>query len=349
MLFATGCYDYVELNNLAIVSGISIDYEDDEFSVAFEILNTKNREENSDEKEVYIAKGTGKSIADAFFNTSLSVAKTVYVAHLKTVIIDEEVARNYTEDIIDFLIRDNYIRNIFYLVMAKDTTAYEVLSSTDTNNPVSSTAIKDLIESVYYVDNISSKLNFEKFVANIIDERKDTYISSIEIENNTLKLGPLAVFKDYNMQGYLTEEESATFNIISNATEENHFKINCPNDEDNFIIFASYDKPKSEIAIENNTATISSEVEVRIIENHCSMDFKDTKTYETLQKSLEKSLKQDMEKLINTLITYQSDALAINHTYYEKSKKSLDFTTLNYEYKTDVIINRNGLVFEVKK
>jgi spore germination protein KC len=344
----TGCYDYIELNNLAIVSGISIDYYDDEFHVAFEILNTKNREENSNEEKVYIATGSGSTITDAFFDTSLSIAKTTYVAHLKTVIIDEEVARNHTEEIIDFLIRDNYIRNIFYLVMARDTTAYEVLTCTDTNNPVSSSAIKDLIESVYYVNNISSKLNFEKFVVNIIDEYKDTYISSIEIENETLKLGPIAVFKDYNMQGYLTENESATFNILSNATEENHFTITCPNDTDNFITFSSYASPKSSIQVNSNKATIKSEIEVRIIENHCNMDFKDTNTYLELQESLESSLKKDMKKLINTLINYNSDSLAINHTYYEKNKKGIDFKSLDYEYKTKVYINRNGLVFEVK-
>jgi spore germination protein KC len=349
LIFTTGCYDYIELNNLAIVSGISIDYEDEEFKVSFEILNTKNREENTNEAKVYLASGSGKTISDAFFNTSLSIAKTVYVAHLKTVIIDEEIARNHTEEIIDFLIRDNYIRNIFYLVMAKNTTAFNVLSNTNTNNPVSSTAIKDLIDSVYYVDNISSKLNFEKFVANIIDEYKDTFISTIEIENDTLKLGTLAVFKDYKMQGYLAEEESATFNIISKSTEENHFKITCPNDLDNFITFSSYAKPNSEISFNNKKATIKTDIEVRIIENHCNMDFKDVNTYLVLQDKLEEKLESNIDDLINTLITYESDALAINHTYYAKTKKSIDFTKIDYEYDASVYINRNGLVFEVKK
>ena len=33
----TGCYDYEELNDRAIVSGISIDFEDDTYIVNYEI------------------------------------------------------------------------------------------------------------------------------------------------------------------------------------------------------------------------------------------------------------------------------------------------------------------------
>ena len=41
-LFLGGCYDYNGLNDLAIISGIAIDYEDDEFKVTFEVISTKN-------------------------------------------------------------------------------------------------------------------------------------------------------------------------------------------------------------------------------------------------------------------------------------------------------------------
>ena len=43
-LFLGGCYDYNGLNDLAIISGIAIDYEDDEFKVTFEVISTKKKE-----------------------------------------------------------------------------------------------------------------------------------------------------------------------------------------------------------------------------------------------------------------------------------------------------------------
>lgn len=350
LLFLTsGCYDYTELNDMAIVSGISVDYENDKFEVAYEILNTINPEDNPESSKVYVTQGSGSSLSEAFSDTSLEIAKVPYLAHLKTLVISEEVARNHVKEIIDFLIRDNHIRNIFYLVIAKDTSAFEIISNTDTNNPVASTAIAKLIDSLLFANNIAANLNYEKFVTNIIDPRKDTYASSIEIKNGILKLGPLAIFKGYNMQTFLSEDESATFNVMNGDSKEIHFTVSCPNDEENDIILTTFNNPKSEIKIDENKVKISTEIETRIVENHCKMNFKEIETYESIQKKVEEKLKQDMEEVIKQSIKYDSDILKIKQIYYQKNKKDVDFKLLSYEYEAKAIINRNGLVFEVEQ
>lgn len=349
LFFITGCYDYTELNDMAIVSGISIDYESNAFHVAFEILNTVNKDDNPDAPKVYLTEGDGKSISEAFADASLEIAKIPYLAHLKTLVIGEEVAKDHTKEIIDFLIRDNHIRNIFYFVVAKDTSAFEIIKNTDTNNPIASTAIAELIDSALFTNNIAADLNYEKFVTNIIDPRKDTYATSVKIENDIIKLGPLAIFKGYNMQIFLTEEESATFNIMNGDSKEIHIKVNCPNDENEFIALTTFNHPKSEIEIEGNTAKIKSEIETRIVENHCKMDFKKISTYESIQEKVKEKLKEDMKKVMEKSIYYDSDILKIKQLYYQKKKKDIDFKNLQYEYDAKVVINRNGLIFEVEE
>ena len=357
LTLGTGCFDYTELNEMAIVSGISVDYEEDKFNVAFEILNTTNKDDSKDSSKVYLTKGVGSSLSEAFADASLEIANSPYLAHLKTLVISEEVAKEHVEEIIDFLIRDNHIRNIFYLAIAKDTSAFEVINNTDTNNPVASTAIANLIDSTTFTNNIAADLNFEKFVVNIIDPRKDTYVSSVEIENGILKLGPLAIFKKYNMQTFLSEDESAIFNVMNGSSNEIHLKVECPSSDDNnnsssnsnFIVLTTFDKPKTSIEIKDTTATIDVEVELRIVENHCKMDFKEVKTYENIQKNVEEQLKKEMQKVVEKSIKYESDILKIEEIYYQKNKKDIDFTTLDYKYKSKAIINRNGLIFEVKE
>lgn len=348
LFFTTGCYDYIELNKIAIVSGISIDYINEKFQVTYEILNTKNKTENPNAEDVYIAKGNGSNLSEAFHNTSLEIAKTPYLSHLKTIVISEEVAKNHIEDILDYLARENYIRKIFLLVVAKDYPAYEILENTDTNNPIASTAIKDLVENTNYRNNIATSLNFEQFGANLINPRSDAYLSSVTINNGEIAIGPLAIFNDFEMAAFLTKNESATFNILNNTSKDKQIKIDCPNNSEKFIIFNTYKTPKTSIDIDNNDVTISSEVEVKITENHCDYDFKKEETYEVLQNSLSKKLKNDILKTTETLIKYKSDILEIEDLYYKKYKKDIDFTKLNYKYKAKAIINRNGIIFEVK-
>lgn len=348
LFLTTGCYDYVELNKVAIVSGISIDYIEDEYHVSYEILNTKSKQDNPDAKDVYIAKGKGENISEAFHDTTLEIAKTPILSHLKTVVLSEEIAENHIENILDYLARENYIRKIFLMVVAKDYAAYEILENTDTNNPIASTAIKELIENTDYRDNIATPINFEQFGADLINPRTDAYISSITINNGELALGPIGIFDDFEMKTFLTEKESSVFNILTNTSKEKQIKIDCPNDTDKFIIFNTYKTPETGIEIKNNDVTISTEVEVRIVENHCDYNFKKEETYEILQKNLSKKLKSDIQETVETLLKYNSDVLKVEDLYYKKYKKDVDATKLNYKYEAKAIINRNGIIFEVK-
>ena len=49
LVFFTGCYDYVEINEMAIVYGVAIDLKDEEYHVTFEILNKKNKNDMGQE------------------------------------------------------------------------------------------------------------------------------------------------------------------------------------------------------------------------------------------------------------------------------------------------------------
>ena len=146
----------------------------------------------------------------------------------------------------------------------------------------------------------------------------------------------------------LTEEESATFNVMNGESKEIHLKINCPDDENNFIVLTTFNTPKSDTLIQENEVTIKTEIETRIVENHCNMDFKKVETYEKIQEKIKEKLIQNMQNVLNKSLQNESDILRIEQSYYQKYKKEIDFTKLHYNLNATAIINRNGLIFEVK-
>ncbi len=348
LLLFTGCYDYVEINEMAIVYGVAVDLKDEEFHVTFEILNTKNKDDMGQEEKVYYARGTGFSLSEAFTNTAFEIAKTPYLAHLKTVIISEEVAKNKLEDLLDFMLRDNHIRNIFYLVMARDYKAEEILTSINTNNPISSNAISDLIEHKNLKNNMASAMNFEKFMTTLVDPRQDVYLSSVTLEDSIIKLGSLGIFDDFKFTHYLTDEESALLNLITGEAEEYHFKINCPNSQDT-IIFSTNKKSKAKMEVEDSKVSLKLEPELRLVENHCDLDFRTVETYELLEEKASDYFKTEMEKLTTTLKDKDSDLLGIKRLYYQKYKKDIELKDFMFEYSVKTIINQNGLIFEVER
>ena len=61
----TGCFNYRELNDIAIITSIGIDY-DKEYKVSFLIADSK--EDNSNEYKSTIITGNGKTLEKCFSN-----------------------------------------------------------------------------------------------------------------------------------------------------------------------------------------------------------------------------------------------------------------------------------------
>ena len=64
LLLLSGCYNYQELNEIAIVSAIGIDKENSNYIVTLQIINTENYNTSIDDNQAkfVIYKGYGKNI-----------------------------------------------------------------------------------------------------------------------------------------------------------------------------------------------------------------------------------------------------------------------------------------------
>ena len=96
IIFLTGCYNYTEINDLAFISSIGIDYNktNEKFIVTYEILNDNSTGEAKINKS-YTISAEGKNITDAFNNTSLKVNNKPYFYHLKIIAIDETISKKH--------------------------------------------------------------------------------------------------------------------------------------------------------------------------------------------------------------------------------------------------------------
>lgn len=67
---------------------------------------------------------------EAFYNIDLESPKQLYIGHLAIVLIDENIAKNEIEKISDILIRSPESRKNFYVAVAKDAKASDILKIT---------------------------------------------------------------------------------------------------------------------------------------------------------------------------------------------------------------------------
>lgn len=348
---ATGCFDYQELNNRAVIAGIAIDYNQDKFEVTFEILNNKkssSEKENSD--KTYTVEGEGTTLPEAFQDCSLKISKDPYYAHLKVLILGEEVTQEKMLDVLDYFIRDASIRNIFLPIIAEDSSAKDILKSTTTENPVVSTSIQSMLENNKMNNGVVVVKDFENFLNAIIDPYQDAYLNTISKEEDTLVLNGIAAFEGDKLKTILSAEESLAFNALNNDSTIYYVSAVCPNDSSQSITINLYDNTGTEYSFENDEIQVKSNLKASIITDGCKFDLRDPEVYTTISEIFTPVIKQQFQDTIEVIKKNQTDILGINNRYYKKNKTSLeDWYTKNFTFDVELNVNKNGLIFEVNE
>lgn len=349
--FLTGCYDYQELNNRAVIAGVAIDYKEEEFFIDLEILNNKKgsgQEEN--ENKTYYIEGSGKTLPEAFTNAHLKISKDPYYAHLKILIISEKTAKEKLLDVLDYMIRDPSIRNIFLPIVAKDVEAKEILECTTTENPVVSTAIQSMIENNKTSDSVSIIKDFEKFFNAIIDPYQDAYLNTITKKEDALKIDGIAAFHNEELTLLLDETQSSTFNTLNNDANSYLVNMPCPNNQEETITINFHNKDKTSFEFQDNQIKIKSKLSGTIVQDSCKYDFRDAKVYQELNEQFKPIIEQEYKKVIELLKYNQTDILGINNQYYKKNREPLEkWYEKEFIYDIQININKNGLIFEVNQ
>ena len=81
----TGCYNYKELNGLAIATGFAVDIVNDEYEVTILISNSQKQSsgESKNSASAVVYKGSGKTIFEAIKDASLAISKEIYISHIE--------------------------------------------------------------------------------------------------------------------------------------------------------------------------------------------------------------------------------------------------------------------------
>ena len=342
----TGCYDNIELDDLAIITGVGIDYKEDNFYLTYEILSDTKTDENST-LESYTVSGSGKSISEAFINTNYKVNKKAYFAHLKVIILSEEIINGHFEQITDFILRDNNIRSEFKVLVANETTPEEILKNNDKNHPVVTEVIVNLIDNEKYNNNLVIGETFRQIVAKLISNNYDVILNTISIKDKEIAINNSYIFKGYNYKNTLTKQDSALFNMLT----KNVIAIEFDKMYEQGDVTISITSSNTGIEVTKDKIIINADVEGKILENNAKFDLTKTESYEELNKDFSKLIENRIKNFIEALQNNESDILGLQEIYYRSTRKENDglWENADIEVKVNLKINTKGFIFEVKK
>ena len=112
ILLLSGCYDYSEINDLAIITAIGIDKNNDNYIITYELLSD-NLDKNSANIKSYTVSKKDKIFVRALKKIEENLVKKAYYAHTDVVLLSDDLAKNNLEEILDPLLRNTKLREDF--------------------------------------------------------------------------------------------------------------------------------------------------------------------------------------------------------------------------------------------
>lgn len=374
----SGCWNRRELNELAITVAMAIDKSaNDQFLVTTQVVNPAQiaaKQGGGQKTPVTTYQEKGNTVFEALRRMTTVTARKLYFPHIQILVLSEELAKEGLAETLDFLSRDHELRSDFYVLIAKDTKAENVLKVlTDLEN-IPATKLFTSLETSQKAWAPSMAVTIDKLIADIVTEGKEAQLTGLQIKGDiqkgeksehvqeiepdvTLKYSGLAVFKGDKLIGWLNENDSKSVNYVLGNVKSTIGEMSCPEEKGKIAIEVIRTKADLKAKVENGLpkGSIKIQLEGNVGEVQCrELDLTKTKTIDELEKKSEKIV----NKLIESTIAKAQEKFKVdifgfgeaihrsNPDYWKKVKNEWneEFTDMPIEVQTEVKIRRIGTI-----
>lgn len=327
MLLLCGCYDYRELNDMSIVTGIGIDYKDNKYIVSLEVTKSV-KDGSSNEIETVVYSGKNRILADAFLQAKNSSDKYVYMEHVNVLLVSKELGKKGVGDVVDYIVRETSINSNYYMVIVDDPKS---TLETKQENDSTSNIITNTIN--YYLDDTKFD-DLDIMSSYMINNKEDIALPIISMNDQKVIFNSVAYF---NGDKYVGEIDSKLYTMLRLNSNNVNFSKN-GNTVSLYKTSVDYEVGKDKITVKVSGEGLVKQIDPKI-------DLENEDSYEYLSRTIGKSMKEDINNFLEETLSKDSDLLGLQDKYYKKYKKEMK--EIKYDVDVNIKINKNGTIYGV--
>lgn len=376
LFLTTGCWQYRELNDLAIVAALGIDKEEDGYLLSVQIINVRKQTtgfSGNEETPVTVFEAKGRTLSEALNKISLKIPYELYFEHIDVVVIGEETAKLGIREFIDFLLRDRDVRKIYPVVIAKEAKAIDVLKILTPIETLPTVNLTDTISTAQIISGYTAKRSFENVLECLYMRGRHPGVSAVEIigkvedgeksdnidetvPKTRLIADKVGLLKDDKLVGFISDKAALGYNLIRRRVVNSVISFPCNNDDYGSV---KMDKPKVDYKIKLDkdnkpSAEIKIEFTATLVEYNCKLDIKESKSIKKIEKMVDEEMKTIIEAVLyETQKNYKTDVLGFGQYIYQndykkwlKVEKEWDemFSKMPYKIEVKSKINNTGSI-----
>ena len=321
---------------------IGVDKVEDEYQITTQVVvpSEISMKTSTGRSPVTLFQAKGKTVYEALRKISKISPRKIYAGHLRMLVLGEDLAEEGIAKSLDLLSRNWELRSDFYVVIAKDKTAGEVLNVI---TPIENIPANKMFSTLKMSEDTWAATQgfiLDELITNLTSDGKEAVLTGIlvtgeqeigsskqNVESITpparIKYDALAVFKKDKLVGWLTERESKGYNDIVNKVKNSVIAISCPKEGKATIEIIQLDsKMKGKINKGKPEVDINIKVKGNVGEVDCQINLNDQETIVKLEKSTEKKMKENINLAIkNVQKQYNSDIFGFGEAIHRSNPK----------------------------
>lgn len=337
----TGCWDRMEIEERAVVLGISIDTADkDAEAREDEISHLRGKypapkqeliqlsvqialpgriplgpgegggSGEGEQETVWVLDVVGHTVDDAMMNLQQQISGKLFFGHLRVIVVSEEFARKGLQNLNDYLHRNAEVRRMAWLMVSKG----------KAKNHMQAAPKLERVPALYLASTLDDAVKQGKFPSNYVGtfwsnsskKGQEGFLPYIKImKGDNVEISGMAFFKGAKMVGVTKPFEIAGYLVIKGISPAGYRGIiHIGNDSQVVTIHATNRESEIKVDIKNGIPhfTITAMTEVNIEEkNTDTLSVNSTKILEEIAHENEHSVKQLLIGLIQKTQKKESD------------------------------------------
>ncbi len=356
----SGCWNYREIEKLAIVSGVAIDKaENGKVLVTVEIINVDHGQKQSTINPVYL-QTTGESFFDAVRKLISLQGKKLYWSHVKVVIVSENIAKEGISHYLDFLNRDAEVRTDMWILLSREKTANDIFKANPTTENIISIEIDNAMRDEGAISRYPD-VELYQLLDDLAHENRSAILPTIGLVDingkPVIQISGTTIIKHNKLIGYLDDDESKSLLWITDELKGGLFVLKNMGKNRN-VVTLEISKSKTELKAEINEEKLVMNVEVTVDTSVGGIsgeeDYIGLPGRIHLKQEAEKQIKSNLEALvIKAQKKYKADIFGFGDQIRRKMPqewKSIEkdwekyFTDLVVKIDVDVNIMGSGII-----
>lgn len=249
----TGCWNRIELNELAITSATGVDWDGQNWVMSYQVLipaaissGIGTAGGGTPQSPVIVYSTKGKSIREAMMHSYSESPRKLFYAHNRVVIISEEVARRGFNELLDVYFRNSGPRETVSMLVTPGT-ARRVLEQFMQLVIIPGEGMKDIIRSEARNSSVLPNIPVYQMAMNLTSDAKSSVLPEIYISGNEdtstldsfthttipskLKLGRLAILHNDRMIGWMNRKQSLGVSFLRDEVKQTTITTPCTDEQ----------------------------------------------------------------------------------------------------------------------